>query len=113
MTEEVSVEVTLDSLEGRFRGEIEGDQVIKARLDEWRCVTVWCGGLRSIFLVGQDPAKPGKATMTSSLVTLDLEQGLAQTRSGSVYDLGDRAEGALPPQLAVNILGAYLRSLTG
>lgn len=111
MTEEMNIEVTADFQECRFWGDIEGDRIIKGRLEDWMCVTVWCGGLRSVFLVGMDPNKPGRATMTSGLVTLDLERRLARTRSGSVYDLGERAEGGLPPQLAVSILKAYLRSL--
>ena len=65
---------------------------IKATLNNWRFVCLEANQKKSHFLTGVHEAQ-NCAWGTSIIVAMDLEHGLALTRSGNIYKLGTRGEG--------------------
>lgn len=67
---------------------------ISAKLNNWRfvCLENIGNGTKAHILTGTHEAQ-NRVWGTSVIVAIDLEHGLALTRSGSIYQLGTKGEG--------------------
>lgn len=65
---------------------------IRAKLNNWRFVCVGNNSKKSHFLTGIHEAQ-NCVWATSVIVAIDMEHGLALTRSGNIYQLGKKGEG--------------------
>lgn len=91
-------------------GKIEIALDAKDEINNWRLISLVdkASKVAQVLLLGDSRAQrhPG---ITSPVLTIDFEQGIAITRSKSVYKLGDRGYGE-PPQPDLYCLCAAMHS---
>lgn len=85
---------------------VANQKSISAKLNRWRFVCLNNNGTKSHFLTGIHEAQ-NCVWATSVIVAIDLEHGLALTRSGSIYQLGTKGEGEPEPDILLHICAQF------
>ncbi len=85
---------------------VANQKSISANLYRWRFVCLNGNGTKSHFLTGIHEA-PGCVCATSVIVAIDLEHGLALTRSCSIYQLGTKGEGEPETDILLHICAQF------
>lgn len=85
---------------------VENQKTVSAYLNRWRFVCLNSNGTKSHFLTGIHEAQ-NCVWATSVIVAIDLEHGLALTRSGSIYQLGTKGEGEPEPDILLHICAQF------
>jgi hypothetical protein len=85
---------------------VANQKSISARLNRWRFVCLSSNGTKSHFLTGIHEAQDC-VWATSVIVAIDLEHGLALTRSGSIYQLGTKGEGEPETDILLHICAQF------
>lgn len=85
---------------------VANQKSISAKLNRWRFVRMNSNGTKSHFLTGIHEAQDC-VWATSVIVAVDLEHGLALTRSGNIYQLGTKGEGEPETDILLHICAQF------
>ena len=83
---------------------------VKDEMDDWRLISLInkINGTTNILLAG-DSKTEHQPCITSPIVAIDFEQGIAFTQNHSVYKLGNRGLGE-PPKFNLLCIGAAIHA---